>query len=78
VGRDLQFLLDGKQLGVVFDVGANTGQTALSVRRNFIRSRIYSFEPVPSTFQELVRNTSKYAQIEPVCLALGLKEDLLV
>src|SRR5208282_761459 len=69
--RDIQFFPNGVELGTVLDVGANTGQTALHLVRHFPKSRIYSFEPVPSTFQQLVRNTAKYANIEPICCALG-------
>jgi FkbM family methyltransferase len=69
--RDIQFFPNGVELGTVLDVGANTGQTALQVARQFPKSRIYSFEPVPSTFRELVRNTAIYANIEPIGCAMG-------
>jgi len=69
--RDIKFFPNGRILETVLDVGANTGQTALKVARLFPKSRIYSFEPVPSTFQELVRNTARISKIEPVCCALG-------
>jgi FkbM family methyltransferase len=69
--RDIQYFPNGVALDTVFDIGANTGQTAQQLVRHFPKARIYSFEPVPSTFQELVRNTSNYGNVEPVCCALG-------
>jgi hypothetical protein len=35
---------------ILFDVGANLGQTIDNFRRHFKRSTIHSFEPSPSTF----------------------------
>ena len=69
--RDIRYFPNGRELKTVLDVGANTGQMALRVARAFPGSRIYSFEPAPSTFQELSSNTAKYPCIEPICCALG-------
>jgi len=43
---------------IIFDVGANIGQTALVYRKEFPQAEIHSFEPVKSTFQELSVNTA--------------------
>lgn len=56
---------------VIFDVGANTGQTAEEARRYFPAARILSFEPVPATFAGLQANTASDPKIEAVQLALG-------
>jgi len=69
--RDIQYFPNGARIETVFDIGANTGQTAVQLVRHFPKSRIYSFEPVPSTFQALVRNTKNYGNVEPICCALG-------
>jgi FkbM family methyltransferase len=69
--RDIQYFPNGRRLDQVLDVGANTGQTAITLAREFRSSRIYSFEPVPSTFQQLVRNTARHSQVEAVSCALG-------
>lgn len=61
----------GGSLPVVFDVGANIGQTCLHIRRHFPQSTIHSFEPVPSVFEELQRRTSRSFHIETHNLALG-------
>lgn len=59
-GADLFANIDqiyGKQnFRVVFDVGANVGQTAGVYRKEFPRAEIYSFEPVAATFRELEKN----------------------
>lgn len=69
--EDIRFLLQGQKLETVFDVGANIGQTALTLARNFPESRVFSFEPIPSTFARLAQNTGREPRIEAVCCALG-------
>jgi FkbM family methyltransferase len=44
---------------VVFDVGANIGMFALSLVERFRKLRIFSFEPVPSTYACLERNLTE-------------------
>ena len=44
---------------VVFDVGANVGQSTERYLKEFPRATIFSFEPVPSTFEKLVANIEK-------------------
>ncbi len=41
---------------VIFDVGANVGQTAKTYRRLFPSAQIWSFEPFPATFASLCRS----------------------
>lgn len=41
---------------LIFDVGANIGQTSAYMRKAFVQSEIYAFEPVNSTFRELLKN----------------------
>ena len=50
IGR---FRKDSKQVRIIFDVGANIGQTALSYLKNFPDAEIFSFEPISETFQQL-------------------------
>lgn len=40
----------------VLDIGANAGFFSLFAASRFPRSRIHSFEPIPSNFQQLTRN----------------------
>jgi FkbM family methyltransferase len=58
-------------VSTIFDVGGNIGQTALALTSAFPQARIFSFEPVPSTFAQLKRNVSRHANIEALPFALG-------
>jgi FkbM family methyltransferase len=49
--------LAGEQVSIIFDVGANAGQTTISLRKAFPSAIIYSFEPVASTYRLLETNT---------------------
>jgi FkbM family methyltransferase len=63
--------LQGSSLACILDVGANEGQTALSLRQSFPDARIHSFEPVAATFGSLVRNVGNFANISCHQVALG-------
>jgi len=56
---------------VVFDVGANVGQSAVQYVREFPRAEIYSFEPVASTYRELVAATGRISRIHAYELGMG-------
>jgi FkbM family methyltransferase len=58
-------------VSVILDVGANEGQSALPFARAFPEARVYSFEPVASTFQILKERTAKVPRIECFDIALG-------
>lgn len=49
---------DFTSLDVVFDVGANTGQTARKILQRFSPRQLYCFEPVAVTFDQLTTNTA--------------------
>jgi FkbM family methyltransferase len=71
-------LLDFERLlprvDTMLDVGANDGQTALSFAQAFPDARVYSFEPVPSTFSALEERTSDEPNIHCFQIALGDRE----
>ena len=48
--KDMQFFLAGNKCPVIFDVGANTGQSVDAFKRVFPNSSIHSFEPSPRTY----------------------------
>ncbi|MEV0899866.1 FkbM family methyltransferase [Actinoplanes sp. NPDC049802] len=56
---------------VVFDVGANIGMFTLFAAQRFPGARIFSFEPVPRTFDVLSRNVEGLAGVRPLNMALG-------
>jgi FkbM family methyltransferase len=51
-------LLDQKTDKLFFDIGANVGNYALSLKKHFPGAAVYSFEPVKETFDTLVKNTA--------------------
>ena len=50
---DIQRFLGTRSLGVLFDVGANKGQTLTALLRHAPDAKIYSFEPALETFRIL-------------------------
>lgn len=72
--NDLHRLFAGHPLQLIFDVGANLGQTALRLAKEFPSTRIHSFEPVPSTYRLMLGQVLAYPHIVPINLALGDKD----
>ncbi|MCD7444483.1 FkbM family methyltransferase [Streptomyces lincolnensis] len=56
---------------VVVDVGANIGMFALFMATNFPDARVFSFEPVPRTFDALHKNVGGLANVSVFNMALG-------
>jgi len=61
-------------IGLIFDVGANKGQYALSTRNEGFKGRIVSFEPLPDAHRQLALNAQKDPQwtVHPRC-AVGAR-----
>ncbi|MCX6186520.1 MAG: FkbM family methyltransferase [Bacteroidetes bacterium] len=57
---------------IIFDVGSNVGQSTRIYKRQFPNAHIYCFEPVSSTYQQLVSNLKGMSGIE--CFQIGLGE----
>ena len=51
--EDINRLSPNLKVEIIFDVGANLGQSALHYRQKFPQAKIYSFEPVTKAFQKL-------------------------
>ncbi len=77
VPQGLDLCLDLKKLDeayhpkVIFDVGANSGQTALKLNSWFPNAQIHSFEPVSATYKKLLANTKGIKNIEAHAFALA-------
>jgi FkbM family methyltransferase len=56
---------------VIFDVGANTGQSAVAYARRFPETIIHSFEPAKPAHAELTLAALGYPNVVPHRLALG-------
>ncbi len=54
----------------VFDVGANVGEWAIGASQAFKTKNIYAFEPIPSTYNLLIKNIVNY-NIHPKKIALS-------
>ncbi|MES1022744.1 FkbM family methyltransferase [Gloeocapsa sp. BRSZ] len=63
-------LADSSRIEVIFDIGANIGQTATKFAQSFPKAKIFSFEPVAATFKQLKENTQKNSSIS--CFQIGL------
>jgi FkbM family methyltransferase len=59
------------KIGMIFDVGANVGQSALEYAKSFPEAEIHSFEPFEANFNELVHNTRDIVAIRRHHLALS-------
>ena len=61
------------------DIGANLGWYSLVLGRNCPDSRIFAFEPIPSTVEALERNIGLNAlhNVEPICMGMFNEEDEL-
>jgi len=62
---------------VIFDVGANIGQSAYAYSRWFPEAHILSFEPFPLTYLELQRNTRKLARVKTENLGCSDRVELV-
>lgn len=56
---------------VIFDVGAHRGESIDFFRSIYPQSTIYTFEPSPDNFKELLFKTSSYENVFPFNLAFG-------
>lgn len=68
---DVQRFAGTRKLGVIFDVGANVGQTVERLVRYFPQAEIFSFEPGRRSFEELQRRFGGRAGVHLHDLALG-------
>lgn len=73
---DIAQLLHGQSPAVIFDVGANEGQTAAEFVNHFPQAQIFSFEPFPAAYEKLMANVRPWPQVVPIPLALGTKAEV--
>lgn len=55
----------------ILDVGANTGQFAVSAAKRFPQAAIHSFEPLPECYAKLRSMAARLGNVETRALALG-------
>jgi FkbM family methyltransferase len=71
---DISRFAGKRDLPIIFDVGANIGQTTHDLVRYFPHSSIYCFEPVSESFERLCLTYRNYKNVRPQKTALGDQE----
>lgn len=71
---DQKWLLKNRTPRIIFDVGANVGQTAQKYSSAFPKATIYSFEPFPDAFGALQKRFEGNPRVKPVSMALADKK----
>ena len=67
---DMARRVQGSDL-VIFDVGANVGQSIERFKKYFPDAAMYSFEPSSKAFALLEQKANAYANVSPYKMALG-------
>ncbi len=67
----------GQPLAMVFDVGANEGQSCLGYARALPEATVHAFEPMMSTYMRLAANVAGNPRIRLHNLALGEENGIL-
>jgi len=74
---DIQRFMGTRSLGVLFDVGANVGQTLKTLLRHAPGAKIYGFEPALEPFRVLEANFGGRSNVDLRNVALGARPDRL-
>ena len=69
--QDMRRLTDSARPGIIFDVGANRGQSVAAFRAQFPSSVIHSFEPSPLIFEHLKQQTAGMPNLQLNNFAIG-------
>jgi FkbM family methyltransferase len=64
-------------IDTVIDIGANTGQFTKTISVLLPNAKIYSFEPIPSCFDELYATTQNNSNVQVFNVGLGDKSGML-
>jgi FkbM family methyltransferase len=72
IAKTRQYDLEGLPFSpaTIVDVGAHIGMASIFFARRYPAAKIIAIEPEPSNFALLLKNTSSYKNIVPVCAAL--------
>ena len=72
--RDFKTFLPALRMRVIFDVGANVGQSTRAFRQAYPKARIFALEPVQQSFEALKASCRGDANTQCFNLALGRRE----
>lgn len=67
-------ILTKKSIKIIFDIGANIGQTATKYRKLFPAAQVYSFEPCPKVFDALSKRFANDPFVSPINTAVSSTE----
>jgi FkbM family methyltransferase len=72
IAKTKQYDLEGLTFtpATIVDAGAHIGMASILFARRYPLSKIIAIEPEPSNFALLLKNTSSYKNILPICAAL--------
>jgi len=73
--HDIAVSLRKYEVRIVFDVGANVGQSAVDYLIFFQNSKIFCFEPISETYNQLCKNFRNNKRIHCFRLALGASKE---
>lgn len=73
--RDIITRIEYGEVNVIFDVGANTGQSYTLFRKMFLSANIFSFEPISTSFNRLITISSNDINSVTENIALGEKSE---
>ena len=71
VFHDIKIAMPQYSIEIIFDVGANIGQSAISYKSRFPFSHVFCFEPISKTFNKLVENIKSYSNIQCFKIAIS-------
>ena len=71
---ELDIVRTKEDISLIFDVGANVGQTAMSFVETFPNASIHSFEPILDTYNTLSKKSKNHPNIKPIQSALGAEK----
>lgn len=74
---DIQRYSGKKDFEIIFDVGANVGNYTARFKKYFPESKIYSFEPIRSTYNQLKNRFEKKKGVECFNLGFGRNKSIL-
>ena len=70
--EDVDFIIDNlADDGTVFDVGGNVGVFSLYIANSKTKSRIYSFEPLPSTYKKMLDNLALNSELQKRIISIN-------
>jgi FkbM family methyltransferase len=69
--EDILQLKPARPIEIIFDVGANVGNTVVDFYEAFPSSEIHAFEPVMETYRQLLVRTGMLRRVQPYHCALG-------